>query len=68
MGNILFYGERGIVNGIVLDIKNHPSKQKGFLKAIRFAGGNSPEWIDNITGADFIVEPSLSEFETRTSS
>lgn len=62
MGNILFYGERGIVNGIVLDIKNHPSKQKGFLKAIRFAGGNSPEWIDNITGADFIVEPSLSEF------
>ena len=59
---MLFYGERGIVNGIVLDIKDDIIKQRAFLKAIKFADGSTPEWIDNVTRTDFIVEPSFSEF------
>mgnify|MGYP001008799070 CR=1 FL=1 len=62
MGKVLFYGERGIVNGIVLDIKDDIIKQRAFLKAIKFADGSTPEWIDNVTRTDFIVEPSFSEF------
>ncbi len=62
MINILFYGERGIVNGIILDIKDSIEAQKAFLRAIKFADGNRPNWIENLSTMDFIVEPSLSEF------
>lgn len=62
MGDILFYGERGLVNGIILDIKDDVGKQKSFLKAIRFADGSELNWIGDIAGMDFIVEPSFSEF------
>lgn len=62
MGKILFYGERGIVNGIVLDIKESIEKQKAFLRVIRFPNGVILPWIDNIISMDFVVEPSFSEF------
>lgn len=62
MGKLILYGERGIVNGIVLDIKDDIGKQKAFLKAIKFADQSRPGWIDRITGMDFMVEPSFSEF------
>jgi hypothetical protein len=60
--NITFYGERGIVNGLILDTKDDMEKQISFLKAIRFAGNASLPWADDVTGIQWLVEPSFSEF------
>jgi hypothetical protein len=32
--DIIFYGERGVVNGIILDIKDDINKLRGFFRAI----------------------------------
>ena len=60
--NIAFYGERGVVNGIVLDLHNDLEKQKIFLKKIRFCGGNELSWIDDVENVTWLIEPSFSEF------
>lgn len=59
---IVFYGERGLVNGFVMDISPSINLTKKFLKEIRFCEPNSPAWIDRLQRAVFLVEPSFSEF------
>lgn len=59
---ITYYGERGIVNGIILDIKDDLEKQKKFLKAIKLADKSSLDWIDDAAQFHWFIEPSLSQF------
>lgn len=59
---ITYYGERGIVNGIILDIKDDIEKQKKFLKAIKLADKSNLPWVDDATHFDWFIEPSLSQF------
>lgn len=59
---ITYYGERGIVNGIILDIKDDLEKQKKFLKAIKLADKSSLDWIDDAAHFYWFIEPSLSQF------
>ncbi len=60
--SIVFYGERGLVNGLVLELSGNLGLTKTFLKSINFCGSASPGWIDNLQTAHFLVEPSFSEF------
>lgn len=59
---ITYYGERGIVNGIILDIKDDIEKQKNFLKSIKLADKSSLTWVDDATHFYWFIEPSLSQF------
>lgn len=59
---ITYYGERGIVNGIILDIKNDIEKQKNFLRAIKLADKSSLPCVDGAIHFDWFIEPSLSQF------
>lgn len=60
--DIIFYSERGIVNGIILDIKDDLNKEKAFLRSIRFADGGVHDWIDDVKLIKWYVEPSFSQF------
>ncbi|MDI3537384.1 MAG: hypothetical protein PWP30_1866 [Eubacteriaceae bacterium] len=60
--SITFYGERGLVNSIILDMNSKLSKQKNFLKAIVFEDGQKRNWIDEVTEFHYIVEPSFAQF------
>lgn len=65
--SLFFYGERGLVNGIVLDLINNDldiglKSLKRFLKSIKFCNSYKPSWISKVYKADFIIEPSFSEF------
>lgn len=57
-----FYGERGLVNSIILDMGTDIEKQKQFLKTIKFTDDYQPTWIADIVKIDYIVEPSFSQF------
>ena len=59
---ITYYGERGIVNGIILDIKDDIEKQKKFLKAIKLADRSSLPWVDDAAHFNWFIEPLLSQF------
>lgn len=58
----IFYGERGLVNGLVLELNGNLDLTKTFLKNIRFCSSAPPAWIDNLQAVNFLVEPSFSEF------
>ncbi|WP_303871907.1 hypothetical protein [Acetobacterium wieringae] len=60
--SITFYGERGLVNSILLDMDSDLEKQKKFLKAIVFEDGQEKNWIENVTEFHYIVEPSFAQF------
>jgi hypothetical protein len=60
--SIVFYGERGLVNGLVLELSGNLELTKVFLKNIRFCGPTSPAWINDLHEVSFLVEPSFSEF------
>ncbi len=60
--SIVFYGERGLVNGLVLELSGDLNLTKVFLKNIRFCGLTSPAWINDLQEVSFLVEPSFSEF------
>lgn len=64
MGNadIIFYGERGVVNGIILDIKDDINKLRGFFRAIDMADGGKLDWADDVEKCVFFVEPCFAEF------
>ena len=66
MPNIIFYGERGIINAIVLHMSQyeHGFNQavKAFLQAVHWAVDKSPEWIDCICDAHAIVELGFGQF------
>ncbi|HHT95760.1 MAG TPA: hypothetical protein P5064_05230 [Clostridia bacterium] len=62
--DILFYGERGILNGILMDIyRNRESCKKvnKFFGAIKLLNRKEVPW-KNITSCKWLVEPDLSEF------
>lgn len=59
---ITYYGERGIVNGIILDIKDDIEKQRSFLKAIKLADKSNLPWANDAVHFNWFIEPSLSEF------
>lgn len=63
--DIIFYGERGIINSIVLDIKDDIGKGIDLLKLIKYAHSNSsikPFDEESIKSIRYIVEMSLSQF------
>jgi hypothetical protein len=62
MENIFFYGERGIVNGLVLDIKDDLSKLKKVLNSIEWCLEQDKGWINDIHSATYLVEPGFSKF------
>ena len=60
--NIVFYGERGVVNSIILDIGGDLNKEKKFLNTIVLADKNKLSWIDDVICMKYFVEPCFSEF------
>lgn len=60
--SIIFYGERGLVNGIVLDMQNNVEALKKFLQSIHFCGGTIPAWTDKVRSVSYFIEPSFAEF------
>lgn len=60
--SMTFYGERGLVNSIILDMGTDIEKKKKFLKTIKFSDNYEPTWIADTVKVDFIFEPSLSQF------
>lgn len=60
--SIVFYGERGLVNGLVLELNGNLDLTKIFLKNIRFCSSAPPAWIDSLQAVYFLVEPSFLEF------
>jgi hypothetical protein len=59
VNDIMFYGERGVVNGIILDIKDDLEKVKDFLRSIRFVEGKL-KWADDLESVIWWVEPNFS--------
>lgn len=61
-----FYGERGIINGMLLDMYRDKEKVQEnlnkFFGAIRLMDGSSPPWQEDITDCRWMVEPSLAQF------
>jgi len=60
--NIQFYGERGIVNGILLDINDDQAKLEKFFGAIKLLDGTPLPWKGPITECKWLVEPCLAQF------
>lgn len=60
--HITFYGERGLVNSIILDMGSDLNKQKQFLRSIKFEDNSNRNWIDKVTDFHYIVEPSFAQF------
>ena len=44
---IVFYGEKGILNSIVLDIQGDIAKQKQFIRSIILADKSKLSWVDS---------------------
>ena len=62
MDNLHFYGERGIVNGLVLDIKDDLELGKAVINSILWCGHLNTDWISNIQDIKYFVEPGFSKF------
>ena len=60
--NIHFYGERGIINGIILDIQNSKERTNKFFNSIRLLGAEPLPWADGVQNCQWIVEPSFAQF------
>lgn len=60
--DIQFYGERGIVNGILLDIGNDRKKLNDFFQSIRLFGDTELPWKNGVDSCKWIVEPDLADF------
>jgi hypothetical protein len=60
--DIQFYGERGIVNGILLDIGTDKKKLNNFFQAIKLFGTEELPWKKGIDSCKWIVEPDLADF------
>lgn len=62
MSEIRFYGERGIVIGLVLDIKDDLDLQKRVLRSIVWCEQQSDGWVDKVQDAVFLIEPHFGQF------
>jgi len=60
--DIQFYGERGIVNGILLDIGNDKEKLNNFFQAIKLFGTKELPWENGVDSCKWMVEPSFAQF------
>lgn len=64
--NIHFYGERGIVNAIILDIYQKRNKVKDslnrFFGEIKLMDRSVPPWKDKVKSCQWLMEPCLAEF------
>src|SRR4051812_34027455 len=58
---ILWYGERGIVNALIVDIVSQ-QKAGEFLRAIVWANGQPPAWISQVKEVSFLVEHGFAQF------
>jgi hypothetical protein len=61
-GSIVFYGERGVVNLITLELSKDIEKGKQFLSLIKFNEGYVPRWIQKVKSLYYFVELSFAEF------
>ena len=59
MNNVYLYGERGLVNAILLDSAD--KAPNALLKQIQWVG-ETPSFIDDVIKCDYLVEFSLGEF------
>jgi hypothetical protein len=63
MCQIVWYGERGIINALVTELRcRGVDATKQFLNAIVWADGGTPQWIEDVTSVTFVVEIGLFEF------
>ena len=60
--DIQFYGERGIVNGILLDIGSDKEKLNNFFQAIKLFGTEELPWKNGVDSCKWMVEPSFAQF------
>jgi hypothetical protein len=64
--NLIWYGERGIVNSIVAQMGRSEvgfvNEVKKFLGAVQWADGNPAGWIDQVDSAHAIVELGCGQF------
>lgn len=60
--NIHFYGERGVINGIILDIQDNKAKIDRFFSAIRLLGTDKLPWASGVKNCSWLVEPSFAQF------
>jgi len=60
---IVWYGERGIINALVVALRQSGVEAvKKLLTLVTWANGGRPEWIAHVTDAKLIVEVGLSQF------
>lgn len=62
---VISYGERGVVNALVTDLdrRDDPvAAVKQLLRAVVWAGGVCPAWVDDVASVLFVVEVGLAEF------
>lgn len=61
--SIAWYGERGVVNSLVIAIKEAevPAVQ-ALLGQVQWADNSQPAWLTNITSVAMVVEPGCSQF------
>ena len=60
--NLVWYGERGVVNAIVTHLAQMPDGVRQFLERVQWANGTSPEWLARVENTACVVELGLSEF------
>ena len=61
--SIAWYGERGVVNSLVIAIKEAGvSAVQVLLGQVRWADNSQPAWLTNITSVAMVVEPGCSQF------
>ena len=60
--DISFYGERGVINGIILDIKNDIDKTKEFFNSIQLLGTDNLPWRSGLENCAWLIEPSFAQF------
>lgn len=59
---IVFYGEKGILNSIILDIQGDIAKQKQFIRSIILADKSKLNWVDDVYTVNYFMWPSLEQF------
>lgn len=59
---VVFYGEKGILNSIILDTQGDIAKQKQFLRSIVLADKSKLDWVDDVCLFRYFVEPCFDQF------
>lgn len=61
MGLIL-YGERGLVNAVILEINDNLELIKKVLGSVKLGDGKCFTWLETLERVDFWIEPSFGQF------